>query len=70
MPEDMFLHGMVQFLVTRNHRSVKVHFVNVLNFGTLYSMPFWPKFWQLFLKILSEMTSSIDHDQTAPSGGV
>ena len=43
--------------------------VNVLKFQTLYSIPFWPKFWlfmQLLLKILGRMANSADADQTAP----
>ena len=44
--------------------------VCVLEFRTLYSILFWPKFcffMQLFLKILSGMANSVDPDQTAPS---
>ena len=45
--------------------------VIVLQFQTLYSMLFRPKFCFLcssFLKYLVEMANSVDPDQTAPSG--
>ena len=55
------------------HKNIFFGTVNVLKFGTLYSIlnVFWSLFFmQLFLKILDGMTNSVDPDQAVPSGAV
>ena len=49
---------------SHNHFHSKMLTVNVLKFGTLYSILFWPK---LCILCSSEMANIVDPDQTAAS---
>ena len=70
---SMFTYNIKAFFTCCASYKLTVFTVCVLKFRTLYSKLFVPNFFffmQLFLKILSGMTNSVDPDHTAPSGAV